>query len=91
MPTRWVVFYTPAPDVLERAPAVMPAHDAHYEDFVARGLMTGIGTFEDPGVNGAMSVLVSREAAEQFASRDPFVTEGLVTAYRILAWNDVVG
>jgi len=90
MSSRYVVLYESADDVLERAPAHMADHTAHYESFVERGLLLGIGTFEDPVADGAMCVLVSREAAEEFAAGDPFVVHGLVTSYRILGWNDVL-
>lgn len=33
----------------------------------------------------------SPEAAERFAQSDPYVTNGLVTAYTIRQWNTVVG
>ncbi|GIG20528.1 hypothetical protein Cch01nite_12520 [Cellulomonas chitinilytica] len=91
MSTRYVVLYESAADVLRRAPDHMVEHTAHYESYAARGLLVGIGTFEDPAVNGAMCVLVSRDAAEEFAAGDPFVVHGLVVSYRILAWNDVLG
>jgi uncharacterized protein YciI len=90
MTTRYVVLYESAADVLQRAPAVMPAHTAHYEGFAARGLLLGIGTFEDPTANGAMGVFVSRASAEEFAATDPFVVQGLVVSYRVLAWDDVL-
>ncbi|MBO9555813.1 YciI family protein [Cellulomonas sp.] len=90
MSTRYVVLYESADDVLQRAPAQMAAHTAHYESFAERGLLVGIGTFEDPVADGAMCVLVSREAAEEFAAGDPFVVHGLVRSYRILGWNDVL-
>ncbi len=33
----------------------------------------------------------SPDAAEAFARADPYVTEGLVTGYRVRPWNTVVG
>ena len=56
----------------------MAAHVAHYEGFADRGLLTAIGTFERPEVNGSMCVLTTREAAEEFAAADPFVVHGVV-------------
>jgi uncharacterized protein YciI len=87
---RYVVLYESGPDVLALAPVHMAEHVAHYEDFAARGLLTAIGTFEQPEVNGSMCVLVSREAAERFAATDPFVVHGVVRAYRVLAWTNVL-
>jgi len=90
MTTRYVVLYESADDVLERAPAFMADHTAHYEAYAARGLLLGIGTFADPAADGAMCVLTTLEAAEEFAAGDPFVVHGLVASYRVLAWNDVL-
>ena len=86
---RWVLLYEAAPDVLERAPEDMPAHMAVIEDLHERGLLLQVGIFEDPVANGSMTVLTSREAAEEMIARDPFVTEGLAASYRILGWDEV--
>jgi len=88
---RYVVLYESGPDVLELAPVHMAAHVAHYEDFAARGLLTAIGTFERPEVNGSMCVLTTREAAEEFATADPFVVHGVVRSFRVHEWRDVLG
>lgn len=87
---RYVVLYESGPDVLELAPVHMAAHVAHYEGFAARGLLTAIGTFEHPEVNGSMCVLTTREAAEEFAATDPFVVHGVVRDYQVHAWSDVL-
>ena len=88
---RYVVLYESGPDVLELAPVHMAAHTVHYEDFAARGLLLAVGTFEQPEVNGSMSVLTTREAAEGFASADPFVVHGVVRSYRVLEWRNMLG
>ncbi len=43
-----------------------------------------IGTFADPITDGSMAIFRSREAAEAFRDRDPFVLEELVGESRIL-------
>jgi hypothetical protein len=35
-----------------------------------------------------MAIFRSREAAEEFIAKDPFVLEGLVKSYVIRDWND---
>ena len=86
------MLYESGPDVLELAPLHMAAHVAHYEKAAEGGdLVTAIGTFEQPEVNGSMCVLTTREAAEGFASTDPFVVHGVVRSYRVLEWRDVLG
>ncbi|WP_426592221.1 YciI family protein [Cellulomonas sp. McL0617] len=87
---RYVLLYESGPDVLTLAPLHAAGHTAHYEEFASRGLLVGIGTFEHPEVNGAMCVLVSREAAEEFAATDPFVVHGVVRRYQVLAWTDML-
>jgi uncharacterized protein len=49
-----------------------------------------VGTFEDPQREGAMAVFTTREAAEDFARGDPFVLAGIVSSWRVLAWNEVL-
>ena len=87
---RYVVLYESGPDVLALAPLHMAAHSAHAQDYAGRGLLLGIGTFEQPEINGSMAVLVSREAAEEFAAGDPFVLHGVAARYRVRAWTDVL-
>jgi uncharacterized protein len=85
-----VLFYEPVPDVLDRAPAVMPRHGATIDAYAARGELLLVGTFEDPVRDGAMCVFRTREAAEAFAAEDPFVVEGLVARWEIKIWNELL-
>ena len=85
-----VVLYHSAPDVLERAPGYMAAHGALIDEFHAAGDLLLIGTFGDPVGEGAMCVFRSREAAEDWVTKDPFVTEGLVARYEIRTWNEIL-
>lgn len=34
-----------------------------------------------------MAIFTTREAAEEFIQVDPFVTEGLVSSWRLVEWN----
>jgi len=74
-----------------KAPPVFAAHKAHYEQFVARGVLLLLGTFEDAQADGSMAVFTTREAAEEFAAADPFVLGGVVSGYRIKGWNEAIG
>ena len=65
------------------------AHRARWAEFRDQGTLLLIGPFEDPR-DGAMSVFTTREAAEAFAAGDPFVIEGVVSSWRITAWNEVL-
>lgn len=68
-------------------PVVYPRHKAYLDAFEPAGDILGIGTFEDPAVNGSMAIFASLDSARRFVADDPFVTEGLITASEPLAWN----
>ena len=86
---KYVLFYESSDEVLERAPRHFAAHRARYEDFHARGLLLVIGPFAD-GRDGAMAVFRTREAAEEFAGGDPFVLNGVVRAWKVREWMEVL-
>lgn len=73
----------------------MPFRDAHLKrvrDAHERGELLLAGALGNPP-DGALLVFrgESASAAEQFARTDPYVTEGLVTAWRVRPWNVVIG
>jgi uncharacterized protein YciI len=87
---KYVLFYESADDVATRAPQHFPAHSARLQEFAGRGELLMVGTFEDPQRDGSMAVFTSREAAEAFVAGDPFVEHGVVRAWRVLAWNEML-
>lgn len=89
MATKHVLFYTSAENVLAKAPAHLPAHRARLDAFHARGTLLAVGTFGDPQEEGSMGVFTTREAAEEFAREDPFVLNGVISAWHVRAWNEV--
>jgi uncharacterized protein len=84
---KYVLFYESAEDVLNRAPAHIDAHVARGRDFHARGLPTMYGPFGDPQREGSMAIFTSREGAEEFATGDAFVLNGVVRDWRIQEWD----
>ncbi len=82
---KFVVIGESAGATMEALMAVYPRHKALVDAFVARGDVIGIGPFTD---RGNMAIFRSREAAEEFAKKDPFMLEGLVRAYVIREWDD---
>jgi uncharacterized protein len=58
--------------------------------FADRGDLLMIGTFDEPMNGEAMGVFTSREASEEFASGDPFVLTGVVAAWSVRPWNEVL-
>jgi uncharacterized protein YciI len=85
-----VLFYESAPDVLSKAPAQFPAHKARLDDFHARGTLLMVGTFGDPQAEGSMAVFTTRAAAEEFVAEDPFVLNGVVRAWHVREWNEIL-
>lgn len=67
--------------------AVYPRHKIVADEFIARGVVLGMGPFTD---RGNMAIFKSRQDAEAFAKADPFVLEGLVKSYVIRDWNDTL-
>lgn len=87
---KYVLFYDSADDVTTTAPRHFADHRARWREFAERGELLMIGTFADVQADGAMAVFTSREAAEQFAAGDPFVTHGVVRAWRVKQWNEAL-
>jgi len=81
-----VSFYEVAPEMLPRIMEHFPEHKARLDDFHARGLLIAAGPLGSPP-EGALAIFPSREAAEQFIAGDPFVTQGVVTRWRLVEWN----
>ena len=70
---------------METIMSVYPRHKKVVDEFVARGVVVGIGPFAG---GGNMAIFKTRAAAEEFARKDPFILEGLVKSFRILDWKD---
>ena len=87
---KYVLFYDSADDVAGRAPAHFPAHRARLDDFHARGELLMVGPFSNPQEEGSMSVFRTREAAEEFAAGDPFVLNGVVRAWHVREWDEIL-
>jgi uncharacterized protein YciI len=81
-------FYEVAPGAGAGLKAHFPEHRARLDDFHARGLLIDAGPLGNPP-EGAMAIFPTREAAEEFIAGDPFVTNGLVSSYRLVEWGAV--
>jgi uncharacterized protein YciI len=88
--------YALAPDYLERRPAFRAEHLALAQAAAARGELVLGGAVAGLGGEGPEEALLlfagaSAEPAERFARADPYVTNGLVTGWRVEEWLTVVG
>jgi uncharacterized protein YciI len=86
---KYVLLYEGAEDSRPKIPLHIDAHRALWKEFHAAGNLLMVGPFVDPP-GGAMSVFSSREAAEKFASADPFVAHGIVSRWTIREWMEVL-
>jgi uncharacterized protein YciI len=85
-----VLFYESADDVRVKAPLHFQAHLARWKEFQDRGTLPMIGTFANPQEEGSMAIFTTREAAEAFATSDPFVLNGVVRRWSIREWNGAI-
>jgi len=86
---KYVLFYESVSDFMVKVPAHIDAHRALWKQFHEAGTLLLIGTFIEPA-GSAMGVFTTREAAESFAARDPFVTHGIVARHTIREWAEVL-
>ena len=83
--------YEVVDDFVNRRMPFRPAHIKEVRDAHARGELVMAGALAEPA--GALLVFraADRTTAENFAKADPYVTEGLVTSWRVRPWTVVVG
>ena len=88
----WLLCYDTSADFLARRPRFRDPHLAHAQAAVARGELLLGGALADPA-DGAVLLFAGdgAEVAEDFARADPYVVNGLVTAWRVRRWTTVVG
>ena len=88
----FALVYDVVEQFIERRMPLRPAHLQLLRDAETRGFLRFAGALGDPP-DGALLVFRAESAAavEDFARLDPYVTEGLVTAWRVRPWNIVVG
>jgi uncharacterized protein YciI len=85
---KYVLLYESSDDVAEKAPLHFAAHRARWAEFHGRGSLLLIGPFSDQ--SGAMGVFTTRDAAEEFATGDPFVLHGVVKSWQIREWREAL-
>lgn len=85
---KFVLLYEAADDVLTTAPLYFAEHSARGDAFHVAGTLLMYGAFANPLEEGSMAIFTTREAAEEFASGDPFVLHGVVRRWQIREWNE---
>lgn len=88
----YLLFYDYVDNILERRKPYRAGHLALTQEYVDRGELLLGGAYAEPADGAALVFKVDDKARiEAFVERDPYVVNGLVTAWRIRAWNVVVG
>jgi uncharacterized protein YciI len=88
----WVLFYDVVEDHEDRRVPFREAHLDLLRELHQRGELLLAGALADP-VDGAILVFTSDDVSvvERFVKADPYVREGLVTAWKIRKWSVVIG
>jgi uncharacterized protein len=88
----YLLIYDVSHDYVERRAEFRSAHLKLAWDSHARGELVLGGALSDP-TDGAILMFQgdSPAAAEDFARNDPYVTNGIVTRWRVRPWITVVG
>ena len=88
----WLLIYTVVDGYVARRAEFRDAHLTLAWAAHARGEFLLGGAIGDP-VDGAVLLFTgdSPAAAEAFAAADPYVKNGLVTAWRVTPWHTVAG
>ena len=88
----YLLFYDVVDDYAERRAPFRKEHLAYARAAVDRGELVLGGALASP-VDGTVLLFRgdSPTAAELFARADPYVTNGLVTQWRVREWATVVG
>ena len=88
----YLLFYDVVDDYPTRRETFRALHLAHARKAFERGELVLAGALANP-VDGAVLLFsgASPEAARNFAASDPYVTNGLVTRWRVREWTTVVG
>jgi uncharacterized protein YciI len=88
----YLLMYELAPDYMERRGQYRDEHLKLAWDAQARGEIVLAGALAEPADCAVLLFSAeSPEPAERFAAADPYVTNGLVTSYRVRPWTTVVG
>ncbi|MGC4067229.1 MAG: YciI family protein [Polyangiaceae bacterium] len=87
---KYVLFYEAAADFRSRFPAHFAEHQSLWGAFRDAGTLLMIGPFTDEPAGSALAIFTTREAAQAFVEKDPFVRHGLVSQYRIREWQEAL-
>ena len=85
----YILFYDLVDDYVARRGPLREQHLGLVRAARERGEVVLAGALANP-TDRAVLVFRSKEAAEAFAQADPYVKNGLITAWRVREWTAVV-
>jgi uncharacterized protein YciI len=88
----FALFYETVPDYVDRRAQFRPQHLGLAREAHARGELLLAGALSDP-VDSALLIFRAPDkgVVEEFARRDPYVTQGLVSRWEVRPWTVVIG
>ncbi len=88
----YILFYTTIENYVEKRAPYRDHHLAHANAAHARGNLIMGGALADPA-DGAVLIFKGDGpgVAEEFAKNDPYVTNGLISEWRVRPWTVVIG
>ena len=88
----YLLFYDLVEDYLAKRTPFRTAHLEHLKKAYERGEIVLAGALSEPA-DGAVLVFSGSKpgSAEEFAKNDPYVLNGLVTAWKVRRWMTVIG
>jgi uncharacterized protein len=95
MSSSWTLHYEYVPNIMEVRDPYRPAHIDLIKSLVADGKMIVAGPYAD--ASGALFIFrggegMNKDVIEQeFVNKDSYVANGLVTKWKALEWNSVLG
>jgi uncharacterized protein YciI len=91
-PEHYILFYRTVENYVERRQPYREAHLAYANAARDRGELILGGALDAPA-DGAVLIFKTRDpkVVEDFARDDPYVQNGLVTAWRVRPWIVVIG
>jgi hypothetical protein len=87
----YLLFYDYVEDAVERRAPFREGHLRLAREALARGELLMGGAFAEPVDGAALLFQADPSVVEAFLRRDPYVTNGVVTRWRIRPWTVVVG
>lgn len=88
----YLLFYKTVENYVERRAPYRESHLAYATEAYERGILVMAGALSDP-VDEAVLLFQGESPAdaENFAKDDPYMRAGLITEWRVRAWNVVIG